>query len=102
MLVKTYPEQYLGHRLLERLREGPQVVVQCRVHHAGVHSVDDHWEAAGCQLRLQVVGEEDQSQFALRVGTMGTVADPGDRRGGRESMQVNCCSKKNPSALFGV
>lgn len=81
-----YPEQYLGHWFLHCLREAPQVVVQRRVHHAGVHGVDGHREAAGCQLLLQVVGEEDQSQLALGVGTMGTVAYPGDREreGGRE------------------
>lgn len=81
-----YPEQYLGHWFLHGLRETPQVVVQRRVHHAGVHGVDDHREAAGRQLLLQVVGEEDQGQFALRVGTVGTVADPGD--GGKSRFYV--------------
>lgn len=77
----TYPEQYLGHRFLHCLCEGPQVVVQRCVHHAGVHGVNYHWETTGHQLLLQVVGEEDQSQFALGVGTMGTVVFPGDREG---------------------
>lgn len=77
-MVKMYPEQYLGNWFLQGLCEAPQVVVQRRVHHAGVHGVDGHREAAGSQLLLQVVGEEDQSQFALGVGTMGTVADPGE------------------------
>lgn len=76
-----YPEQYLGHRFLHCLCEGPQVVVQRCVHHAGVHGVNYHWETTGHQLLLQVVGEEDQSQFALGVGTMGTVVFPGDREG---------------------
>lgn len=82
MLVKMYPEQYLGHWFLHRLCKAPQVVVQRCVHHAGVHGVDSHWKVAGCQLLLQVVGEEDQSQFALRVGAMGTVARPRHRGGG--------------------
>lgn len=82
-----YPEQYLGHRLLHRLSEAPQVVVERRVHHAGVYGVDDHREAAGRQLLLQVVGEEDQSQFALGVGPVGAVADPRDGDGERGRCQ---------------
>lgn len=86
-VFKMYPEQCLGHRFLHCLCEAPQVAVQRRVHHAGVHGVHGHGEAAGRQLLLQVVGEEDQSQFALGVGTMGTVVGPGDReRGGAPSL----------------
>ena len=81
-----YPEQYLGHGFLHRLCEGPQVVVQRRVHHAGVHGVNCHRGTASHQLLLQVVGEEDQGQFALGVGTMGTVAFPGDGEG--EGMEL--------------
>lgn len=76
---ETYPEQCLGHRLLHGLRQAPQVVVQRRVHHAGVHGVHRHRETAGRQLLLQVVCEEDQGQFALGVSGVGAVADP---RGG--------------------
>lgn len=75
---KRYPEQYLGHRLLCRLREAPQVVVERGVDHAGVYGVDDHWEPTSSHLLLQVVGEENQRQFALRVCTMGTVTLPAD------------------------
>lgn len=71
-----YPEQYLSHWFLQCLCETPQVVVQCCVHHAGVHGVHGHRKAAGGQLLLEVVAEEDQSQFALGVGAVGTVADP--------------------------
>lgn len=77
----TYPEQRLGHRLLHCLREGPKVVIQRRVHHARVHSVDGHRGTGGCQLLLKVVGEEDQSQLTLGVGPVGTVANPRDEKG---------------------
>lgn len=73
----TYPEQNLGHGLLHRLCQAPQIVIKCCVHHAGIHSVDGHWKATGCQLLLEVIGEEDQAELALGVGAMGTVADPG-------------------------
>lgn len=76
---KGYPEEYLGHGLLCRLREAPQVVVERCVHHAGVHGVDDHREATGRQLLLQVVGEQNQRQFALSISAMGAVPLPADR-----------------------
>lgn len=77
-MEKGYPEQYLCHGLLCCLREAPQVVVQCRVHHSGVYGVDGHREPAGSQLLLQVVGEENQRQFALSVSAVGAVAFPAD------------------------
>lgn len=58
---ESHPEQNLGNGLLHCLCEAPQVVVQCCVHHTGVHSIDGHWKATHCQLLLQIVGEEDQS-----------------------------------------
>lgn len=79
MRWKSYPEKHLCHGLLCCLRKAPQVVVQRRVHHAGVHGGDGDWEAPSAQLLLQVVGEEDQAQFALGVSAVGTVAFPADR-----------------------
>lgn len=76
-----YPEQNLGHGLLHCLRKAPQIVVKCRVYHAGVHRIDSHRKSTGCQLLLEVVGEEDQPKLALGVGPMGTVADPGEQKG---------------------
>ncbi len=95
MQSKMYPEQYLGHWFLQGLCEAPQVVVQRCVHHARVHGVDGHWEATGRQLLLQVVGEEDQSQFALGVSTVRTVAFPEDREDGTRMCRFtlkSCCN----------
>lgn len=80
--IKLYPEKHFRHRFLHGLCKDPQVVIQCCIHHTRVHSINGHWEAASCQLLLKVVGEEHQSQFALCVGTMGTIAHPGDKDGG--------------------
>lgn len=88
-----YPEQYLCHGLLCCLREAPQVVVQCRVHHAGVHGVGGHREPPGAQLLLQVVGEENQRQFALSVSAMGTVMFPAE---GSDSKSMRLKKKTKP------
>lgn len=71
-----HPEEKPGHRPFEQLSGTAQVLVEVSVHHAWIHGIGCHWEALGSELLLQVVGEQDKCQLALRISGMGTVAGP--------------------------
>lgn len=69
-----YPEEQFSKRLLGHLGWTTQIVIQGRVHHAGVHRIHRHGVCSDQQLLLQVVGEQQQGQFTLSICSMGTIA----------------------------
>lgn len=75
----SHPEQQAGDGALCQAERRPQVSVQRRVHHAGVHGAGSHGEASVPQLLVQPGGEEQQGQLALAVGAVGRVTPAEER-----------------------